>query len=122
MSDGPQGGYVVPKSALVTAVQLLLQQDRLRIPRQLPHARILQSELMHFEYEISASGHIRYGAAGAGDTLSWRERPHDDLVLSIACACWYAEKEGGTGLDVDTLQHLAWKGKDAALRRSPRRT
>ena len=106
-----------PKSALVTAVQLLLQQNRLRIPRQLPHARILQSELMHFEYEISASGHIRYGAAGAADSLSWRERPHDDLVLSIAVACWYAEKERGAALDYDTLQRFSWKGKDAALTR-----
>jgi hypothetical protein len=52
----------------------------------LPHAKILQSELRHFEYEISASGNVRYGAAGASDSLSWRERPHDDLTLALAIA------------------------------------
>jgi hypothetical protein len=33
-----------------------------------------------------------HDAAGVG-ALSWREQPHDDLVLAVALAAWYAEYE-----------------------------
>jgi hypothetical protein len=33
----------------------------------------------------TASGHEQYGA--------WREGQHDDLVLAIALACWWAGKQ-----------------------------
>ena len=93
--------YRVPKRDLAAVVALLLQQRRLRIAAALPLAGTLRHELENFRVTISPSGHDRY-AAGA-DTLSWREQPHDDLVLSVALAAWYAEymsrqrRGGGVG-------------------------
>jgi hypothetical protein len=43
----------------------------------------LQTELGHFELKISQAGHDSYGA--------WREGTHDDLVLALAVALWYAQ-------------------------------
>jgi hypothetical protein len=31
--------------------------------------------------------------APGGDALAERERPHDDLVLAVALAAWYAEAD-----------------------------
>jgi hypothetical protein len=28
---------------------------------------------------------------------AWREKVHDDLVLAVRLACWYAEYHGTTG-------------------------
>ena len=43
---------------------------------------------MAFRVKISAEGHDSYGAH--------REGAHDDLVLALSCAVWYAEKEAGS--------------------------
>jgi hypothetical protein len=52
-------------------------------------AETLREELQNFKVTISAGGHDRYGAGG--DALSWREQPHDDLVLAVALAAWSCE-------------------------------
>jgi Terminase RNaseH-like domain len=76
------GGYHVPKRALVSVTEVLLQQGRVRIAAGLPHARTLTDELANFEVHISAAGH---------DTYSAREGEHDDLVLAAAMALWFGE-------------------------------
>lgn len=87
------GGYTVPKGDLVAAVQLLIEGRRLRIPKELPHAETLVRELENFRYDISASGHVRYGAGPAGgEDVLWRgDGSHDDLLLAAAIAAWHAE-------------------------------
>jgi hypothetical protein len=79
--------YRVPKRDLVSAVQVLLQADRLKIAKGLPEAQTLTSELLAFKVSISLKGHDSYG----NDVGPWRENPHDDLVLAVALACWYGE-------------------------------
>ena len=79
--------YRVPKRDLVRVVELLLQSKRLTIARALPEAETLTSELVAFKYDMNARGHLSYG----NDVGSWRESPHDDLVLAVALACWYGE-------------------------------
>ena len=74
---------LVPKRDLVSVLQVLLQTRRLRIAGQLPEAAILERELLAFRAKTPA--------AGAETTDSWRERPHDDLVLAVAFACWLGE-------------------------------
>lgn len=74
----------VPKRDLVSSVAVLLQTGRLRIPRNLPDADVLEQELVRFRAKISISGHDTYEA--------WREQDHDDLVLAVALACWLNEK------------------------------
>lgn len=70
-----------PKRDLVSAVAVLLEQRRLQIAAALPDAPILRRELEAFRRKLTPVGHDSYA--------SWRESDHDDLVLSVALACWY---------------------------------
>ncbi len=80
--------YRVPKRDLVSAVQVLLQSERLKIASSLKEAHTLTSELLAFKVSVSLKGHDSYG----NDVGPWRENPHDDLVLAVALACWYGEQ------------------------------
>jgi hypothetical protein len=64
---------------------VLYQAGKIKIAKEIKHADTLVNELLNFKVKISASGHDSYEA--------WREGVHDDLVLSVALACWYHEKE-----------------------------
>ena len=86
-----RGGFSVPKTDLVAAVQLLLEGRRLQIAEDLPHAETLARELQNFKYDYTATGHMRFGAGG--DELIWRgEGAHNDLVLALAVTAWQAER------------------------------
>jgi hypothetical protein len=84
LSGGRRGGYRVPKNDLVSNLILLFQQRRLKIASTLHHAPTLISELENMRMRITASGNDQYGAYGQGE--------HDDFVLSLALAVWYAER------------------------------
>ncbi len=75
----------MPKKELVRVFQTLLQTGRLRVAPALPHAEALMEELQVFEAGISLAG------SEAPDR--WRERSQDDLVLALAVALWYAERQ-----------------------------
>lgn len=77
-------GYRVPKRDLVSAVQVLLQNSRLRIAEGLPLAETLKKELLNFRVKIDPkTAHDSYE--------HWREGDHDDLVLAAAMACWFRQ-------------------------------
>ena len=76
----------VPKKDLVGTVQVLLQQQRLKIAASLPTAAVLTEELLGFRQRITAHAHVTYGAGE-----DWRSAPHDDLVLAVALGAWYGE-------------------------------
>lgn len=76
--------YRVPKRDLASTVQVLLQTGRLRIAPALPEAETLMKELLNFRVKITQQGHDTYGV--------WRDGDHDDLVLAVALACWFAEQ------------------------------
>ncbi len=75
-------GFRVPKRDLVGAVQVMLQQGRLKVAQVLPEAATFVREATAFRVTISDSGHDSYSA--------WREGDHDDLVLAVAMAAWLA--------------------------------
>jgi hypothetical protein len=80
----------VPKRELVSTLQVLLQQRRLRFATGMPLADVLRRELRSFKAKINlATGHDTYEA--------WREGDHDDVVLALAMACWFAERGFGAG-------------------------
>ena len=79
-------GVHVPKRELVGTTQRLFQDQRLKVANGLPMAPALLEELKGFKAVISSTGHISYQAGE-----DWRSAPHDDLVLALALACWYAE-------------------------------
>lgn len=80
------GGWRVPKRDLVSVLVVAFQNSTLKIAEALPEARTLIEELQHFQVKIDPrTAHDSYG--------SWREGVHDDLVLSVAMALWYASRE-----------------------------
>lgn len=75
----------VPKRDLVGILQVLLQSSRLKVASKLELGPILQQELLNFRVKIDpVTAHDSYSA--------WREADHDDLVLSVALAAWWAEQ------------------------------
>ena len=75
--------FNTPKRDLVSTMQVLLQAERLKIAATLPDAAVLTQELLNFQVKITDAANDVYGV--------WREGLHDDLVLSVAMAAWYAE-------------------------------
>ncbi len=78
------GSFRVPKRDLVAAVQVLMQNERLKIARALPEAETLRQELQNFRIKIDPrTAHDSYS--------HWREGQHDDLVLATALAGWFRQ-------------------------------
>ena len=71
----------VPKLTLVSRLQALLHEERLKIQRELAEAETLVRELQDFRVEYTAAGHLTFNA---------RSGKHDDLVLALAIAVWRA--------------------------------
>jgi hypothetical protein len=79
------GGLYVPKRDLVSNLQVLFQSGKVKVARNLKLATVLVDELLNFKVKINVkTAHDSYEA--------WREGVHDDLVLAVALACWYAER------------------------------
>jgi hypothetical protein len=76
----------VPKLVLVSRLQALLHEGRLKILKDLPEAETLVRELQDFRVEYTAAGHLTFNA---------RSGKHDDLVLALAIAAWRGHG-GGT--------------------------
>jgi hypothetical protein len=88
VSRAEDGGYHVAKAVLVSTLQVLLQGKRLRFAEGLRETPTLLKELADYRLRISAALNELYAA---------REGAHDDLVLSLALACWFAEREPPPG-------------------------
>ncbi|MFZ3353133.1 MAG: hypothetical protein WA268_19960 [Xanthobacteraceae bacterium] len=69
----------IPKGHLISRVQALLHEGRLKIHADLPDATALVSELNTFRVEYTDSGYMKFNA---------RSGAHDDLVLALAIALW----------------------------------
>jgi len=73
----------VPKRNLVGIMQVLLQNERLKIAPG-PLSDTLAKEMLNFRVKIDPlTAHDSYSA--------WREQEHDDLVLAVSLACWWGE-------------------------------
>lgn len=84
-TKNPDGGVRVPKRDLISSTLVLLQNGQLKIADALPLKDTLVKELLNVRVKINISTfHDSYEA--------WREGDHDDLVLSVALACWAGER------------------------------
>jgi hypothetical protein len=83
--------WSVPKLTLVSRLQALLHEGRLKILRELTEAETLVRELQDFRCEFTAAGHLTFNA---------RTGKHDDLVLGLAIAVWRAHGGGFPGWGV----------------------
>jgi len=80
--DVPGRFYNVPKIDLVSALQTLIQAERLRIASGIEHAEILKNEILNFQVKVNEK-------TGTTKLEAWREKDHDDLVLALAMAAWW---------------------------------
>ena len=71
----------------MSVLQVVFQTERLRIASSLPLRPILIDELLNFRAKVTTTGNNTFEA--------WRESVHDDLVLALAIAVWYAERSRG---------------------------
>jgi len=77
--------FHVPKKNMVSAMALLMQDSRLRIAPELPHATLLEEELRNFTLKVRDTGHEAFEAG--------RESIHDDLTFSVMMGAWWAERK-----------------------------
>ena len=112
----------VPKMLLISRVQALLHEGRLKIQKNLSEASVLMAELLDYRIQYTAAGHLTFNA---------REGRHDDLVLALAIACYRAAgdasvtavcwiitggKRGG-GLPIPSISSgLIWARRETRLR------
>jgi hypothetical protein len=84
-NEASKDGYIwhIPKRDLISSLLVSMQTGNLKIAR-LPEADTLVKELQNFKLKVNIkTGHDSYEA--------WRESDHDDLVLSVAMACYAAD-------------------------------
>lgn len=81
VSQGPDGFYTVPKKDLATTMAVSMQQGRLQVSKHLKHAATFASEAKDFRLKYSAAGNERF---------EHRDGAHDDIVLAVALATWWA--------------------------------
>jgi hypothetical protein len=76
-------GYRVAKPDLITALSLLVEDGRLKVAAGLEEAPAVIREFQTYD---------RKTPLGTHDQLAvWRERPDDEIVLSMALGAWYAQ-------------------------------
>jgi hypothetical protein len=75
-------GWCVPKKLIIGNLRKLLQERRLRFSGALPEATTLLRELHQQRVIVRSARHEAFG------TLN---KEHDDLVLALALAAWWAE-------------------------------
>ncbi len=82
--------WSVPKGHLISRVQALLHEKRLKIHSELPDAAALVAELQDFRVNFTDSGYAQFNA---------RSGKHDDLVLALAIALWHSHGERSASFD-----------------------
>src|SRR5690348_1316268 len=70
METKEDGFYRVPKRDLIIGLQLMFQEKRVKIARNIELGKVLLEELQGMEVRVSAAGNEQYAA--------WREGQHDD--------------------------------------------
>ena len=76
-------GFRVPKLEMVSILQLVFNDERVKI-RDMPEAAELEGELQTFSYKAPS--------ATTADLEAWRERPSDNLVFAMMLPCWFGER------------------------------
>ena len=67
------GVHSVPRSELLTNLQLMIQRKEFEIARSCTQAEVLQNELRHLQ-------------------IDGKQTEHDDLAVALAMACWSLAK------------------------------
>jgi len=81
----------VPKRDIVSSIQVVMQNNRLKIASDLPLLADLNREFLGFKVKIAANGRDSYSAVSG---------LHDDIIMSIGIALWYGENRNKSGSNV----------------------
>lgn len=92
-------GWKVGKKVLVSNAQVLIQNGRLVVAKGLPLVEEFVREMLAFKVKLSSAGNQSFEA--------WREGVHDDLVLAVCLAAWWAARTstGWISLPADEKGH-----------------
>ncbi len=74
----------VPKSVLVSAMQVAVQNETIKAAEGLAHAKQLEGELRAFREKMTKAGNRQYAAE--------KERDHDDLVMMLIIGEWWSRR------------------------------
>ena len=74
------GAWRVPKRVLIGGLVGAVESGRLRVARGLPCAEAFKRELRAFRVAVTSHRHSSFGGVGE----------HDDLVIAVALAVWWA--------------------------------
>jgi hypothetical protein len=101
----------VPKLMLISRIQSLLFESRLKVQADIAEAPAFLEELRDFRVEYSAAGNMTYNA---------RHGKHDDMVSAAAVAAWrLSDGAGGWGPPSEFLAAVAAGVRDkSGFRRS----
>jgi len=72
----------VPKTELITAMSIVMQEYRIKIPNDIDLADQIKKEFINFKLRINKNANTTFSAAHGY---------HDDIVLSMSLAIWYGE-------------------------------
>jgi len=101
----------VPKLMLVSRLQSILFEQRLKVSAQLEEATAFLEELRDFRVEYSASGHMTYNA---------KRGKHDDMLSAAAVATWrLTDGAGGWGPPSEYLAAVVLGLRDKPARPVP---
>lgn len=93
INQNEDGNYTVPKRELVAAGTILLESNRLYILPELEHSDLLVKEMEAFKMKMNKRGHEQYEGEGE----------HDDMVMAVLMAAWFACFEEGFYRDVQAM-------------------
>jgi hypothetical protein len=82
VSQVAPGAFHMAKKQLVSVLQVLLGERRLHVAPALEEAATLVKELGTFPVKITSAANEQFE--------SGREKDHDDMVLAVALAAWWA--------------------------------
>jgi hypothetical protein len=83
----PKRVWHVAKTVLISTVDAMLHSGVLRFAAALTEAGAMREELLDFRRHLGAAGRATYAA---------RTGKHDDLVLAVAIAAWWAGRSPGS--------------------------
>lgn len=72
----------VPKRELITSLEVAFQSYKLMVHKNISFLKDLEKEILNFEATTRARNNVKLEAAYAH---------HDDIIMSISMAIWYAE-------------------------------
>lgn len=94
-----QRRFGVPKSIIVSNIDARLHCGELRFAKDLPDADTLADELQNFQRHVTAAGRSIFEA---------RASKHDDVVLSVGIALWWAIERKKHRMKSGLLKGLAY--------------